>query len=74
MHYQPGARWQPRPISAGKGLLELMNHTVPARSRPELALNILQQLLPRARHLKGVRGEAEETAAALLQSLSPATD
>jgi len=67
--YQPGARWRPRPLSRGRALLEVLNHTVPARSRPEAALAALQAMLPGgAAALKGLRGEAEETAVVLLDS------
>jgi hypothetical protein len=67
--YQPGARWQPRRLSHGRALLEVLNHTVPARSRPEAALATLQAMLPSAVTVKGLRGEAEETAVALLKYL-----
>src|SRR5207245_1819748 len=39
--YKPGARWRPRPLSRGKGVLELMANTVSARSQPKLALAVL---------------------------------
>src|SRR5262249_37215640 len=55
--YQPGARWRPRPLSRGRALLEVLNHTVPARSRPEPALAALQAMLPGSAVVKGLRGE-----------------
>ena len=67
--YQPGKRWRPQRLTPGKALLELFQHTVPARSRPELALSTLEQVVPRSVNLKGMRGEADETAAILLQTL-----
>ena len=36
--YRHGAVWAPRTCSAGEGALKLLEHTVPARSRPEQAL------------------------------------
>ncbi len=57
-NYKDGARWRPRQMTRGRGVLELMSNTVSARSQPELALTILPMALESARILKGVRGEA----------------
>ena len=57
-NYKDGARWRPKQITRGKGVLELMSNTVSARSQPELALAVLPAALESARILKGVRGEA----------------
>src|SRR5437667_126057 len=59
-NYKAGARWQPRPVTRGKGVLELLSNTVSARSQPEMALRVLPAALASARILKGVRGEAGE--------------
>lgn len=67
--YRPGARWTPRPLSAGKATLELMFHAVPASRKPEAVLRTLEALTPRARNLAGSRGEAPEMAAALLREM-----
>jgi hypothetical protein len=67
--YRPGARWQPRPLSAGEGVLALLNHTVPVRRRPEAALAVLGQVVVRARVLRTPRGEAEEAARHLLHEV-----
>ena len=64
--YQSGKRWRPQSLSAGRGVLALLEHTVPARRRPGFALTRLQQVVAGARILSGVRGEAEETVSALL--------
>jgi hypothetical protein len=69
--YQPGVRWRSRPLSHGQALLEVLNHTVPARSRPEEALTALQGMLPGSAVIKGLRGEAEETASLLLDAMTP---
>jgi hypothetical protein len=58
--YKDGARWRPRPVTRGRGVLELMSNTVSARSQPEMALSVLPLALESARILKGVRGEASE--------------
>ena len=64
-NYKDGARWRPRQITRGKGVLELMSNTVSARSQPEMALSVLPLALESARILKGVRGEASEIVEAI---------
>lgn len=65
--FRAGARWRPRKLSAGKGVLELLSHTVNARRRPGLAMATLPKVTANATVLKGVRGEARETAEAILE-------
>jgi hypothetical protein len=67
--YVPGKRWDPRPLSQGQALLELMNNTLCALRKPEAALSVLQRLVQGAPVLKGVRGEADDTAQDLLDRL-----
>jgi len=64
--YKNGARWRPRQVTRGRGVLELMSNTVSARSQPELALTVLPLALESARILKGVRGEAAEIVDSIL--------
>jgi hypothetical protein len=66
--YVSGARFRPRPLSAGRGVLELLAHTLPARRRPGRVLNSLTRAVARASVLRGTRGEAEETAREILGS------
>lgn len=67
--YKPGARWRPRELSAGQGVLELLNQTVSARVQPGKAFATLQQVATQALILKGARGEAEEMIAPLFKYL-----
>jgi hypothetical protein len=67
--YQTGARWRPRTLSAGRGTLELLAHTVSARRQPETALTTLQRAVADATVLKSLRGEAKETAEHILRYL-----
>jgi hypothetical protein len=69
-NYREGARWRPRNLTAGEGALAVLANIVPARSRPEDAFSALRQVMPHARTLKGVRGEAREVAESILQELS----
>jgi hypothetical protein len=64
--YVGGARFRPRPLSAGRAVLELLTHTLPARRRPERVLDALTQAVAQASVLRGPRGEAEETARQIL--------
>jgi hypothetical protein len=67
--YRPGGRWRPRRLSAGAGALALMANTVGARRAPARTLAAIQQVVLRAPVLRGVRGEANRTARALLGTL-----
>lgn len=63
--YEPGSRWAPAPLSRGEALLRLIEHTVPVRQRPAQALGALDRLLEAATVEAGLRGDADEFAAAL---------
>jgi hypothetical protein len=67
--YKPGAKWRPRELSAGQGVLELLNHTVSARQQPERAFAALQQVALQALILKSGRGEAEDMVPRLFKYL-----
>ena len=68
--YRSEARWRPRVLSPGEGVLALLEHTVLARTRPELALNTLQHVVATATTLKGRRGEAEDIVRLLLDRVA----
>lgn len=55
--------------TAARGVLELMDNTVCARSRPHDAMDAVSAAVADARVLVGTRGEATETAAALLAAM-----
>jgi hypothetical protein len=65
--FKDGARWRPRHLPAGTGILELLANTVPARRRPAESLAFLKQAAAGARFLKGTRGDADEIAGKLLK-------
>lgn len=58
--YAPGARWRPRQLSPGIGLLEILDNTVSARRSPAVVLGTLKQTVSDALVVKGVRGEASQ--------------
>jgi hypothetical protein len=65
--FKDGSRWRPRKLTAGRGVLELLNNTVSARRDPERALATLQRVAAQAQILKGIRGDATEVVAAMLE-------
>jgi hypothetical protein len=66
--YHPGGRWRPRPVTPGQTVLELMNHSLAAQTQPQMVLATLHRAARTSRNLKTLRGEAEETAEALLRA------
>ncbi len=73
-HYKRGAVWVPRPCSPGEGAIRLLGHTVPARERPAQALEAVRAAATGAIVLDGERGEADETAAALISALGSSAE
>ncbi len=66
--YVGGARFRPRRLSAGRGVLELLTHTLAARRGPERVLDTLTQAVGQASVVRGARGDAEEAARQILGS------
>jgi len=70
--YRPGADWQPRKVEGGAAALLLLEHAVPAQTRPEQTLQYIKQTVTRATVLQGDRGDADDLARALLETLRTA--
>ena len=68
--YRAGGKWQAHELTPGNGILALLANTVAARREPEATLATLQRVVSGARFLKSVRGEARETASAILRELN----
>jgi len=68
--YKPGATWRPRPLTTGRGVLELLANTVSARSQTRLAFATLPKAIQSAEILKGVRGEADEVIDSILEKVA----
>jgi hypothetical protein len=71
-HFRPGADWEPRQLSPGAGALEMLKNAVPAQDRPQQTLRVLKKALAGAAILEGERGEADELARVLLDTLRAA--
>jgi hypothetical protein len=67
--FRSGAVFDPDPLSAGAATLALLEHTVPARARPTQSMAFLSRAAVGASAIRGVRGEADVTAAALMATL-----
>ncbi len=68
--YRAGAKWRPRQLTHGRGVLELLANTVSARSQTRLALATLPRAIQSAEVLKGVRGEADEVIETILKKVA----
>src|SRR5256885_1434621 len=67
--FKDGARWRPRKLTAGRGVLQLLFNTVSARRNPQMAFETLERVASRAEVLKGVRGQASDVVPAVLKRL-----
>jgi hypothetical protein len=66
-NFKENAKWRPRKLSPGNGVLELLANTVSARRKPEQALAMLHRVAASAPIIKGVRGSAIDLVPILLR-------
>ncbi len=59
-------RWQPKKLSQGMGVMEILPHAIPILNKPKFVLEVLNKLTNRATIVRTVRGEAAEFADLLL--------
>jgi hypothetical protein len=65
--YERGSRWRPQPMTSGRTALALLENAVIARTRSRLAMSTIARALEHGGEgLRGPRGEADETASAIL--------
>lgn len=67
--YRAGAKWQPVRCPSSEGAFALLEHTVCVHRQPQLALGAVGRLASAAVVLSGARGEAAETAKALIDKI-----
>jgi hypothetical protein len=70
--FNPEARWRPRPLSPGIGLLKLLDNTVSARRSPAAALHNLKNVVSQAETVRSPRGEASQIVDWLTSRFGPA--
>jgi hypothetical protein len=68
--YRVGATWDPEELTPAQGVAELLAHAEPVQARPESTLSAVTRALAETKVLKGRRGDADQTAAALLAMLA----
>lgn len=68
--YEKGGRWEAERLSTGRGLLELLRHTLPVRRDPGFAMQVLNKCLNHAIIARSKRGEAAEFARFFLKNLA----
>jgi hypothetical protein len=69
LRYDADAGWDVRPVTRGQAVLQLLDNTIPARSRPRAVLTALDRATEHARCLAGTRGDADEAAHIIVAKL-----
>ena len=67
--FEEGARWRPKRLTTGQGVLELLDNTFSVRRSPEHAMKILGRVASTATVLKGTRGDAAAMTSRLLEGV-----
>jgi hypothetical protein len=67
--YRAGAEWRPTRLSPGRGVLAMLANTLAALKRSEEAVRVTTRAIDRAVVLEGERGEADEIARRLLDTV-----
>jgi hypothetical protein len=71
-NYIPGSDWRPHALPRGAGALALFEHAVPGQERPEQTMRYVRRAVEHAVVLEGERGEADELAHILLDTMRAA--
>jgi hypothetical protein len=69
--YRVDGQWRPVRLTPGRGVLELLANTVPARRIPELVMSTLHQVVSVATVVSSERGEASSVARQILDLATP---
>lgn len=67
--YQAGSDWRPARLSPGQGVLAMLGNTLTALTRPREAVNFITRAVDGAVVLQGDRGEADDVARELLETV-----
>jgi hypothetical protein len=70
--YEPGAIWNPQPVTPGRAILEMLRHTIPVQRTPSRVMATLAAMIAGAEACETRRAEADSAAAALLSMLESA--
>jgi len=64
--YRPNAKWEPRVLTAGNAVLEIMPFSFSFINRPDFSLDVLNNIVSRAILVSSLRGSADNFAETLL--------
>ncbi len=67
--YEPGAAWDPQPLSHGMAVLEMLRHSIPVQRTPARVMSTLSRMLEATTAWESKRDDATLTAQLLLTSL-----
>lgn len=65
--FKPNANWNPKILSSGKGVIEIIRDTVPIRNNPAFTLAVLNQVAKTAKIVKSPRGDSAKSAGQILE-------
>ena len=72
--YEPGADFQPEPVSMGIGIMETIPEVLPIRMNTDFSLKVLNTAFSRAIIVRSLRGEARNAARSILTLLDDNLD
>ncbi|HEV8591200.1 MAG TPA: hypothetical protein VGQ55_03785 [Pyrinomonadaceae bacterium] len=64
--YKPKARWDPKTLTAGEGVFELIKYALPIRRDPSFVMDVLKKIASGSLIVKTKRGEVVEAADRLI--------
>jgi hypothetical protein len=65
--YKSDAQWDPKFLSPGEGMIEMISQTIPIRYAPEFSLKVLKKITSRATIAKSYRNDAKDFAKRFLE-------
>jgi serine kinase of HPr protein (carbohydrate metabolism regulator) len=68
--YREYSTWLPEPISAGRAVLEMLQHSIPVQRTPARAMATLSGMMKDATAWRSQRGEARDTARIILAAMA----
>jgi len=68
--YRECSTWLPEPISAGRAVLEMLQHSIPVQRTPARVMATLSSMMKDATAWRSQRGEARDTARIILAAMA----
>ncbi len=65
--YKEKARWNPKVLSPAKGVIEVIQNTIPIRQNPQFTLEVLNKVADEALFVKSKRGDVSKSADLILK-------